>query len=387
LTILAACNATTSQEISISNSPHQAVTTRLRIEQSGKPLKRLLSKKSTRKKAIRYSLLALNILVVLVTGYFVFVSRFDSSNERVVSFSAANRSDTPTDPLDQLSSADIAVNVARMTNLPEATAVTNQADSEKAELAIAQASDSLVSKPQVVASAFKSNKDIKIYTVRPGETVASVAKKFNVTSNSIIWSNSLTGNELNSGQKLYIPPVNGIVYVVRSGDTADSLAAKYHTTKAKIIAYNDAELTGLKVGVRIIIPDGKETIAVASVGFSSGGYGMTAWGSSPVYGYNGYDYGYCTWYVASQISVPANWGNANSWAYYAGQSGWTVSSAPSVGAIAQTPAGGEGHVAIVNAVSPDGRSVKITDMNGVAGWGQVGTAWQPVSKYPNYISR
>lgn len=346
-----------------------------------------MSKKSTRRKVIRYGLLALNLLIVLVTGYFVFASRFESSGSRAITFSVSHESNLAADPLDQLSSADIAVNVARITNWPRANAVVNQADSENAELAIAQASDSLVSKPQVVASAFKSNKDIKLYVVLKGETVASLAAKFNITSNSIIWSNSLTGNELIPGQKLFIPPVNGIVYVVRKGDTAGSLAAKYHTTKAKVIAYNDAELTGLKVGTRIIIPDGKEATAATSSTFSSGGFGTAAWGSSPVYGYNGYDYGYCTWYVASQISVPANWGNANSWAYYAGQSGWSVSSVPSIGSIAQTPAGGEGHVAIVNAISANGRSVKITDMNGVAGWGQVGTGWQPTSKYQNYISR
>lgn len=360
---------------------------RLQSKQSAGLLKRLMSKKSTRRKAIRYSLLSLNVLIVLITGYFVFVSRFASSDD-AATFSAISRANLPSDPLDQLSSADIAVNVARMTNLPEATAVTNQADSENAELAIAQAADSLVSKPQVVVSAFKSNKDIKVYIARNGDTVAKVAAKFNVTSNSIIWSNSLTGNELTPGQKLYVPPVNGIVYIVRKGDTPSSLAAKYHTTKAKVIAYNDAEISGLKVGTRIIIPDGKEAATAASTGFSGGfSGGAAAWGSSPVYGYNGYDYGYCTWYVASQVSVPANWGNANSWAYYAGQSGWSVSSVPSVGSIAQTPAGGEGHVAIVNAVSADGRSVKITDMNGVAGWGQVGTGWQPASKYSNYISR
>jgi surface antigen len=350
-----------------------------------------MAKKATRRKAVRYSLLALNLLVLLTAGYFVFVSRLEPSNDKASALSVLNKSNIASDPLDQLSSADIAVNVARMTNLPEATAVTNQADSENAELAVSQASDSLVSKPQVVASAFKSNKDIQVYIVKDGETVAKVAAKFHVTSDSIIWSNSLTGNTLSAGQKLYIPPVNGIVYVVRSGDTAAKLAAKFHTTKAKIIAYNDAEIGGLRVGERIIVPDGKQSTTSASTGFggSAVGFGAAAWGSSPIYGYNGYDYGYCTWYVASQVSVPANWGNASSWAYYAAQSGWSVSSAPSVGSIAQTPyaAGGEGHVAIVEAVSPDGQSVKISDMNGIAGWGAVGTGWQPTSKYQNYISR
>jgi surface antigen len=349
-----------------------------------------MAKKSTRRKTVRYSLLALNLLVLAVAGYFVFVSRLESANGKTAALSSLNKSDIASDPLDQLSSADIAVNVARMTNLPEATAVTNQADSENAELAVSQAADSLVSKPQVVASAFKSNKDIQTYIVKDGDTVATVAAKFHVTSDSIIWSNSLTGNTLSAGTKLYIPPVNGIVYVVRSGDTAGSLATKFHTTKAKIIAYNDAEISGLHAGERIIIPDGKQSTAPAATGTGGGaGFGSAAWGSSPIYGYNGYIYGYCTWYVASQISVPANWGNASSWAYYAGQSGWTVSSAPSVGSIAQTPyaAGGEGHVAIVEAVSPDGSSVKVSDMNGIAGYGVVGTGWQPTSKYQNYISR
>jgi surface antigen len=367
------------------------VTARLHLEQPAKPLKRFFARKSQRRKAVRYSLLALNVVVLIAVGYFVFLSRLDSSGSKATVFSSLNKTNIASDPLDQLSSADIAVNVARMTNLPEATAVTNQADSENAELAISQASDSLVSKPQVVASSFKSNKDIQVYMVRKGDTVATVAAKFHVTSDSIIWSNGLTGNELTPGTQLYIPPVNGVVYVVHSGDTADSLAAKFHTTKAKIIAYNDAEINGLHPGERIIIPDGKESAASPAAGGSSSGgaFGAAAWGSSPIYGYNGYDYGYCTWYVASQLPVPANWGNASSWAYYAGQSGWSVSSVPHVGAIAQTPyaAGGEGHVAMVTAVSPDGQSVKITDMNGVAGWGRVGTAWQPTSKYPNYISR
>ena len=103
-----------------------------------------------------------------------------------------------------------------------------------------------------------------------------------------------------------------------------------------------------------------------------------------MYGFNGYDYGYCTWYVATQIPVPANWGNASSWAYYARMSGWNVSQAPTVGAIAQK-GGGEGHVAIVIAVNPDG-SVVIRDMNGFAGWGRVGTGTVSTGFFQNYIT-
>ena len=36
-------------------------------------------------------------------------------------------------------------------------------------------------------------------------------------------------------------------------------------------------------------------------------------------------------------------------------------------------------------ISADGSQVLISDMNGIAGWDRVGTAWQPTSEYPHYI--
>jgi surface antigen len=91
--------------------------------------------------------------------------------------------------------------------------------------------------------------------------------------------------------------------------------------------------------------------------------------------------------VANRIKVPTNWGNANTWAYYARLSGWTVSSRPIPGAIAQNPNMSYwGHVAFVEEVSPDGTMMKYSDMNGLAGWGRVGYSnWVPISTYPNYI--
>jgi surface antigen len=294
-------------------------------------------------------------------------------------------------PLDQLSSASIALTVAQLDNLPEATAINNTAETQAAELAMASTSDSVVSKPQVVLTALKSRADIQYYITQSGDTVSSIAAKFGVTSNSIAWSNNLTSNSVAPNQNLVIPPVNGIVYTVKAGDTPASLAQKFSANEAQIIAYNDAEISGLKVGEQIIIPNGTEPSSYSYVGsYASSSPAGTSfpWGSGPIYGSNGYDYGYCTWYVASQIAVPSNWGNASSWSYYAELSGWTVSSAPKVGAIAQTPyaAGGEGHVAIVQAVSADGTLVKYSDMNGLAGWGRVGySGWVPAATFPHYI--
>lgn len=352
-----------------------------------------LHKKAARKRLTHYSLLAANVLLLLVVA--VFVARSSSGDGSALqgvpatANAIAAKADDIVDPLDQLSSADIAVNVARSANLPEERAVTNQADSQNVELAVAQSAGGLVSKPQVVAVDLKSYKDIKTYVAQAGDTAGSVGAKFGVTSDSIMWSNDLASEAIAAGQTLYIPPVNGIVYVVKGGDTPESLAAKFRASKEKIIASNDAELAGLAVGSRILIPEGRIVREVAAPAYRASSGGSFPWGGGPVYnGANGYDFGYCTWYVANRISVPSNWGNANTWDNLAPRSGWVVSTAPRVGAIAQTDRGYFGHVAVVTAVSEDGTQIKYADMNGIAGWGREGFSdWTSVSRFEHYISR
>ncbi len=266
-----------------------------------------------------------------------------------------------------------------MNNLPETTAITNQADSQQAELAMASTAGNFIAKPEITQTTLKSKANISTYTVRPGDSISSIAAKFGITADSLIWSNNIKSGSVLVGESLLIPPVNGIIYTVQSGDTPASLATEFSANANQIIAYNDAEITGLTPGEKIIIPGGKEPVATLAV--------SSSW--LPSYGSNGYDYGYCTWYVANNIAVPNNWGNAATWAYYAAQSGWNVSHSPTVGAIGQTPyaAGGQGHVVIIRAVSANGQEIKFSDMNGLAGWDRIGySGWVPASTFPNYIS-
>lgn len=355
-------------------------------------LKTKLRRKTVRRRAVRFGLLASNFVILAVILGFVLQNPHNSGLAAPAVLGSNNTAGGVANPLDQVSSADIALTVARMNGLPETTAITNQAQSQAADVASATSTNNVVTKPQVVATALKSSADIQAYTTKAGDTVSSVATQFGVTSDSVRWSNGLNSDIVSPGTKLNIPPVNGVVYTVQASDTPDSLATKFRANKDKIIAYNDAEIKGLTPGQQIIIPDAVQVNAVSASRVASASAGSSnnfPWGgSSPIYGYNGYDYGYCTWYVATQIAVPSNWGNASSWSYYAGMSGWKVSSTPTVGAIAQTPAGGWGHVAIVTAVSDDGSQVQYRDMNGIAGWGRVGySGWVSPSKFPHYISR
>ncbi len=338
----------------------------------------------SRKRIIRYSILAANVIVLVAVLGFVLRS---SGNKPIASqgSSAAGGSNgsATINPLDQLSSADIAVNVARMTNLPEAVAATNNADSLDSQLAISTTNATVVTKPQVADTPLKSNKDIKSYVTQSGDTVTSLAAKFGVTSDTLRWSNGISGDSIATSSTIYVlPGVNGIIYVVVSGDTPDTLATKFHASKDKIVAYNDAEIGGLKIGERIIIPDGSKTSAVASSRFSfSSGF---AWGANAIYGSNGYDYGFCTWYVANRRAaigrpVPSNLGNAYSWYRIAQSAGLPTGFAPQVGAVAVNESGN--HVSIVEAVNSDGSfwvsemnsrgQVSMTDSTPAGGWGRV----------------
>lgn len=343
----------------------------------------------TRKKSIKYSLILGNITLLVIVSSFILINRSASQTVRSSTVSSLNSvASDITNPLDQLSSSQIALAAAQSANMKELTSLRNQVDSDSLTLNIIPNDNVAVAKPQIVATAQKSKQDIRQYIAVGGDTVASLATKFGVTVESIKWSNSLTGNILTAGVKLSIPPVNGIVYTVKAGDTPASLATRYQADASQIIAYNDAEFSGLKPGEQVIIPNGRIIAPVVIARAYTNATSFISASFAPNYGYNGYDFGYCTYYVANRISVPANWGNANTWDNYASLSGWTVSSVPVAGAIGQSDRGAEGHVGVVEAVSPDGAMIKYSDMNGLAGWGRVGYSdWAPASRFSKYIYR
>jgi N-acetylmuramoyl-L-alanine amidase len=337
--------------------------------------------KRARKRLTRYGILVANL--VLLGAVLAFVTQSSgvgqtvNTTDSLLSIGKNNN----VNPLDQLSSADIAANVARMADMPEAVMASNQADSVKVLLATAPIEQTIAAKPQIINSGLKSISDLKRYQTVPGDTISSIASKFGITSDSIKWSNSLTGDQITPGVWLWIPPVNGIVYVVQAGDTPEKLASKYGVAKEAIIAFNDAEISGLTVGRRIVIPGGRKVTAAA----------VPASGIL-FFGAGGYDPGWCTYYAAAKGGVPGGWGNANTWHIYGALSGWTVSAVPRVGAVAQTTAGWAGHVGIVEAVqqNADGSyMIKYSDMNGLAGFNRVGYSdWVPaIGKYQRFIYR
>ena len=268
--------------------------------------------------------------------------------------------------VDEFSAAQIAADIAKGVDLIVADNVQNLADSQKARIDFAVTEGSYLSKPQQVLTDDKSNRDVITYTVKSGDTIPKIAKQFNITSDTIRWENDITGDAVGAGTKLRILPVSGIRYTVQRGDTAAGIASTFGlSSEALLVAFNDAEIDGFKAGDKIIIPNGRQP-QVQPTYFSTGsGF---AFGSTALYGSNGYSYGYCTWWAATRraqtgSSIPKNLGNAYTWKALASIAGNSVDRNPRAGDVAWYGfIGGLGHVGYVEKVNSDG-SIWISDMN------------------------
>ena len=105
------------------------------------------------------------------------------------------------------------------------------------------------------------------YTVRSGDTLTGIAKHFGVSMMTLWWANHLAAKDvLHIGEKLQIPPVDGLVIVVKAGDTLDSIAALTGMSADDIVSYNSLTDRTLVLGQVLIIPDARgKPIAVAAV--------------------------------------------------------------------------------------------------------------------------
>lgn len=106
------------------------------------------------------------------------------------------------------------------------------------------------------------NKGDKIvYTVRPGDTLWTIAQRYNTTVNAIKILNNLTSDFLRVGQKLNIParlvetPTTDVItYTVNYGDTLWNIAQRYNTSVEAIMKLNRLPNDMISVGQTLLIP-------------------------------------------------------------------------------------------------------------------------------------
>lgn len=96
------------------------------------------------------------------------------------------------------------------------------------------------------------------YTVQPGDSLWLIAQRYGTTVEAIRQANGLTSNLLMIGQVLRIPVSQSpyVEYTVRPGDTLWELARRYDTTVEAIMQANGLTSTILMIGQVLRIPVG-----------------------------------------------------------------------------------------------------------------------------------
>lgn len=100
-----------------------------------------------------------------------------------------------------------------------------------------------------------------IYAVKRGDSLASIAKRYGVSTASLKTTNRLNSNTIRAGQRLRIPKSGEAIeeetttYVVQQGDTLTSIANRYGVSGVKLKRLNRLTSNALKAGDRLEIPE------------------------------------------------------------------------------------------------------------------------------------
>ena len=94
------------------------------------------------------------------------------------------------------------------------------------------------------------------YTVKKGDSLYNIAKKYNTSVSDILKASNLTSTNLSIGQVLKIPTTSnstGRVYTVQKGDSLYSIAKKFNTSVDSIKSKNNLKSNTLSIGQKLII--------------------------------------------------------------------------------------------------------------------------------------
>lgn len=83
-----------------------------------------------------------------------------------------------------------------------------------------------------------SRRETITYTVKEGESAASVARDFGIGVDTLKYANNLSTNVLKVNQELKVPAIDGVFVSVKKNDTLSSIASRYRVSVDDVIKYN-----------------------------------------------------------------------------------------------------------------------------------------------------
>lgn len=111
---------------------------------------------------------------------------------------------------------------------------------------------------------FPMDDTISVYEVKKGDTIGGIARLYGVSKNTIVWANDLKSETVRLGDTLVILPMTGIRHTIQKGETVSSIAKKYNADAEDIYKFNGiGSGQKLTVGEVVLVPDGESTAVPA----------------------------------------------------------------------------------------------------------------------------
>ncbi|MBR4618284.1 MAG: LysM peptidoglycan-binding domain-containing protein [Bacilli bacterium] len=104
------------------------------------------------------------------------------------------------------------------------------------------------------------------YSVKSGDTLYGISNQFGVSVLDIVNLNNLNSTNLSVGQVLQIPSSSGtnppsmFTYTIKQGDSLYNIAKRYETTVDEIIKLNNLSSINLNIGQKLLIPETGESV-------------------------------------------------------------------------------------------------------------------------------
>lgn len=96
------------------------------------------------------------------------------------------------------------------------------------------------------------------YTLQPGDVLLHIARKYNKRIDTLIsWNKIKDARRIWAGDEIIIPSKDGLLHTVRKGDTIASLARKYDVTAVSMLDANNLQSNIITIGTKLFIPDAK----------------------------------------------------------------------------------------------------------------------------------
>lgn len=213
----------------------------------------------------------------------------------------------------------------------------------------------------------EKNKTEETYVVQPGDTLGSIADKYDVDYKDIMRWNNLETDFILTGEELTI-------YLVEPEVIEETEVVEEPIVEEVSYDYSNETNNNIAQAAEIDYNTYDDTYNSNETYVENTNNNQTQRASSPSYdgSYNPYPAGECVTHAFDRRAqlgkgVSGSWGNASNWASVASSQGYEVNNSPSQGAIIQTGAyqngsGWAGHVGVVESVNNDG-SVTISESN------------------------